>query len=56
MNKKGIIFLAGVSFSIIALTLLGRYQRNSFRKTLEQMREDFLKTEDLDEYPDDPDE
>ena len=43
MNKKAIIALGLAGVATIGLVLLGRYQREAFRETIRQMREDFLK-------------
>ena len=43
MNKKGFIILGLAGIATVGLVLLGRYQREAFRETIRQMREDFLK-------------
>jgi len=43
MNKKMIIALGLTGIAAVGLILFGRYQREAFRKTIRQMRDDFLK-------------
>jgi len=49
MKKKDFIILGIAGITAIGFVLLGRYQRKAFRRTIEQMREDFLNFDDYDE-------